>query len=176
MTQKITTFNRKIIIISFFLLLFNYLLFSVIIERSPFDLFPQKPLLGKKEEITLYLPSLNGKTFFEEKRLMKIPKQNKAWLKVLLEEVIKGSAFENTSQTVPVNLFLKKIWIHKEGEKNIAVLDFDPFELNQNVDLIKNSGKNFKLALTKTIKKNLPEINDVYLLESGQSSANLWDL
>jgi hypothetical protein len=170
--------NRRLILLFAFIFLFDYLMYCLHTDKNIVDIFPEIPSLDHYRQVPVYVPSLDGISLIQEKRSIPVYDNDEKTAKALFEFVVKGSLFENTSMAVPVNLFVRKIWIYKRGKGSgkVCVFDFEPAELRSNITVIQNSEKLFKLALEKTITKNIPSVKAVILLEKGVPGTSLWEL
>jgi hypothetical protein len=170
--------TRRLILLFAFLFLFDYLMYCLHTDKNIVDIFPEIPFLDHDRQVSVYVPSLDGISLISEKRSIPVYDSDEKTAKALFEFVVKGSLFENTSMAVPVDLFVRKIWIYKRGNGNgkVCVFDFEPAELRANITVIKNSENLFKLALEKTITKNIPSVKTVLMLEKGVPGTALWEL
>jgi len=165
--------TRYIILILGLLFLADYLMFCGLTQKNVFDIIPSIPKLLEKKKGVVYLVSIDAKQIITEER--NIPKFNNkdSFVKHLFKIVVYGSRFDNTSQIVPLKMFVRKVWFHKAGNKMHCYIDVDPGDITS--DIIPNSEKQFMVALNKTIKKNIPEITSVSLLDKGIPVAALWE-
>ncbi|MBN2401558.1 MAG: hypothetical protein JXN64_04090 [Spirochaetes bacterium] len=162
--------NRFLMISLASLFLFDYLLFCYISARNPFNIFPSFPLLEDKKLINVYLPDIDGKTILKETREISVPDDKKGYAKILIDLVIKGSIFENTSIAVPITLFNRKIWFSQD----MCIIDFVPSLTANTKKNIADSDAAFKEALEKTISENIPSIKKIKLLERGIPGRVMW--
>ncbi len=170
--------NRRVILLFSFLFLFDYFMYCLHTDKNIVDIFPEIPSLDHYHRVSVYVPSLDGNSLIRETRSIPVYDSDEKTAKALFEFVVKGSLFENTSMAVPVDLFVRKIWIYKRGKGmgKVCVFDFEPAELRSNITVIQNSENLFKLALEKTITKNIPSVKAVILLEKGVPGTSLWEL
>ena len=145
-------------------------MFSYHTEKNIFNIFPSMPILEKKINIDIFLPSAENNSIFKEVRSVKFIENDKNFIKLLFGFVKRGSMFENTAGLVPAELFIRKVWV----EKDICVIDFEPLIISDNIKRLKGSEKKFKDALTKTIISNIPKIKKVVMLEHGVPFRSLW--
>ena len=170
--------TRRLILLFSFMFLFDYLMYCLHTDKNIVDIFPEIPALDHARQVSVYVPSLDGISLIQEKRSIPVYDSDEKTAKALFEFVVKGSLFENTAMAVPVDLFVRKTWIYKRGNGNgkVCVFDFEPAELRKNATVITNSENLFKLALEKTITKNIPSVKAVLLLEKGVPGTSLWEL
>jgi hypothetical protein len=163
-------FNRFLFLLVGSFLFLNYIMFSYHTEKNIFNIFPSMPILEKKINIDIFLPSADNNSIFKEKRSIKFIENDKNFIKLLFRLVKRGSRFENTVSLVPAELFIRKVWV----EKGICVIDFEPLIIADNVERSKGSEKKFRDALTKTITSNISKIKKVVVLEHGVPFRSLW--
>ena len=172
--------NRFLILLFSFIFLLDYFMFCYHTDKNIFDIFPSIPLLSEKKSINIYLPATDGKTLLNEKRLIPDFDSEKRLAAYLFKLVIKGSERENTRIAVPVDLFIRKIWVYKNDKSpsssKSCIIDVEPTELTDNSKRIKGSEQNFKNAVRKTIMKNLSGISDVTILVRGIPGKILWEI
>ena len=164
--------NRIYILAVSSLFLFIYVMFSYHIDKNIFNIFPAIPLLEDKRTINIYIPSEGCKEILTEEREIYSKLENESLIEKLFELVCAGSYFENTSENVPVDFLIKKIWII-DGE---CVIDLSPVILDKDIHVVKGSEQMFKEALEKTITTNMPEIKKIILLEKGVPFRKLWEM
>lgn len=102
-------------------------------------------------------------------------------MRFLFSAVSRGSIYENTSFTVPVNLRVRKVWLFgdvKDAESGPyhCVIDVDADIIRDKTFVIKGSEQLFRKALEKTIISNVPTIKDVTVIEKGVPDKALWEL
>ncbi|OHD65634.1 MAG: hypothetical protein A2176_13400 [Spirochaetes bacterium RBG_13_51_14] len=170
--------NRRLVILFAFLFLSDYLMYCLHTDKNIFDIFPPLPSLDREKRVSVYLPGLDGASIIRERRLIPVYDRDEKTAMLLFELVVKGSLFENTSLTVPADLFVRKVWIHGpgEGKSKVCVFDLEPAELRPNIGVIKNSERLFKKALEKTVSANIPAVKTVLLLEKGIPGTAIWEL
>lgn len=170
--------NRRLIILFASLFLFDYLIYCFHSGKNILDIFPSLPSLDSVKDATLYLPSLDGKSIFAEKRRIPALDSDEKTARELFNLVSRGSLYENTAQVVPVELLVNRVWIYgkSRGNGRICVFDVEPAELSGNVEIIKNSEDLFNRALEKTVTSNIPSIKKIIILEKGIPGARLWEL
>jgi hypothetical protein len=165
--------NRYFVLAIGCLFILNYLMFCYHTGKNIFDIFPSIPVLDDKQQITVYLPSLDGKSIISEKRDVPKFKDDFRYVKYLFGLVARGSVQENTSQAVPVSLFVKKVWI--EGKKR-CILDLDVDPLRTGRSFAEGSEELFKKSLQKTLTENIPGMNSVEVLVHGIPGRKLWEI
>ena len=170
--------NRVLLIAASSSFLFIYIMFSYHTDKNIFNIFPAIPLLESKRTINIYIPSEGCKEILTEKREIYSSLENESLIEKLFELVCAGSYFENTSENVPVDFLIKKIWILNEenGTGKVCVIDFSPVILDKDIQVVKGSEQMFKEALEKTITTNMPEIKKIILLEKGVPFRKLWEI
>ena len=165
--------NRFLMILLFSVFIFDYLLFCYISARNPLNIFPDIPLLEKKQAINVYLPDIDGKTILKERRELSIPEKKEGYARILINIVITGSDIDNTSVSVPVNLFKRKIWFTDD----MCIVDFDPALVKDSKErkkIIANSEALFRESLEKTILENIPDVKKLIFLERGIPGRTMW--
>jgi hypothetical protein len=170
--------NRKIILAIALIFFLDYLMYCLHTNSPIFGIFPTLPTLDEKKEVSVYLPSLDGVTILREKRSIPVYESDERTAKELFDIVVKGSRFENTALAVPTELFVTKVWLHRgdAGKNSICIFDLEPVELIENNQAKPNSESLFKKALAKTIRKNIPGVTEIIILEKGVPAARLWEL
>ena len=166
------TGNRFIMTLIGGLFLLNYLAFCYHTDKNPFYIFPSLPLLDERNPINVYLPDIDGETILKEERVISRLDDNKGFIRLLFNIVIKGSYYENTSPAIPIDTYIRKIWIRDE----ICIIDLGLSIINYNLKIIKGSETIFKISLEKTISENIPTIKKVILLEQGIPEKPLWEI
>ena len=167
--------NRRLIILFAAIFIFDYAAYSYHTEKNVFDIFPSIPSLGSRRAVTVYLPSLDGATIDEETRTIPDFTDDEQTAKSLFESVVEGRLYENTSTVVPAELFLRKVWIRRDkGGRGVCVFDIEPVRLAPGASVIENSEALFRRALETTVRKNVPGIDSVLVLEKGAPSL-LWE-
>ncbi|MCP4135606.1 MAG: hypothetical protein GY754_31850 [bacterium] len=164
--------NRVYILAFSSLFLLNYLMFCLHTNQNIFNIFPSIPMLDDKKIVTIYLPYLDGKTILKEEREVPQFENEKNLVKYLFQSVVKGRKNENTANAVPVNLFVRKIWIHETS----CIIDVAPSMLESNSIIIEGSESTFREAVEKTIVENIPSIKKVLLLGRGIPGNKLWEI
>ena len=165
--------NRFLMIALFSLFIFDYLLFCYISARNPLNIFPAIPLMEQKRQVKVYLPDIDAKTILKEIREISVPETEDGYASILIDIVIKGSNIDNTSISVPINLFKRKIWLTDD----LCIVDFDPSLVKDTADrkkIIANSQSLFRETLEKTLTENIPTIKKIILLERGIPNRSLW--
>jgi hypothetical protein len=170
--------NRIYILATSALFLFLYVMFSYHIDKNIFNIFPSIPLLEDKKTINIYIPSEGCNKILTEKREIYSKLKDESLIENLFKMVCDGSYFENTSENVPVDFLIKKIWIvDGTGEDGkVCIIDLSPIMLDKDIAVVKGSEQMFKEALEKTITSNMPEIKKVILLEKGVPFRKLWEM
>ncbi len=165
--------NRFFILSMGCLFILNYLMFCFHTGKNIFDIFPSIPVLDERQQIRVYLPSLDGKSILSEKRDVPKFNDNVRYVKYLFNLVVRGSIQENTSQAVPVSLFVKNVWID-DRKRYILDLDVDP--LRAGSSFAEGSEELFKKALNKTLAENIPGMNSIEILINGVPGRILWEI
>jgi len=170
--------NRIILLALSSLFFLDYLMFSYHIDKNIFNIFPSIPVLESKKTINIYIPSEGCRTIITEKREIYSGLEDENLVQRLFDLVADGSYFENTSENVPVNFLIKKIWLvdNQDGEGRICVIDLSPVILEKDTNVVKGSEDMFKESLDKTIIENVPGIKRVILLEKGVPCRKLWEI
>lgn len=170
--------KRRVLILFFAgLFILDYCMFCFHTDKNVFDIFPTFPKLDDRREVTLYLPSPDGKTIFPEKRNIPEFDTDEKLARYLFNAVARGSANENTAMVVPVEFFVRTVWMYGAGEaKKTCVIDVEPTVLDARAPQIAGSEDLFRQALEKTILKNMSRVGTVMLLEKGIPGARLWEL
>ena len=170
--------NRIYILATSSLFLLIYIMFSYHIDKNIFNIFPSIPLLEDKKTINIYIPSEECKEILTEEREVYSKLEDESLIEKLFDLVCAGSYFENTSENVPIDLLIKKIWIVdvENGDGKVCVIDLSPIILDKDIHVVKGSEQMFKDALEKTITSNVPEIKKVILLEKGVPFRKLWEM
>ncbi len=165
--------NRFFILTIGSLFLLNYLMFCYHTGKNVFDIFPSIPVLDEMQQIRVYLPSLDGKSIISEKRDVPRFNDNLRYVKYLFNLVVRGSIQENTSQAVPVSLFVKNVWI---VDRKRCILDLDADPLRGGNSFARGSEELFKKALNKTLTENIPGMNSMEILINGVPERILWEI
>ena len=174
--------RRRVLIIALSLLLVtDYLMFCLHIEKNIFDIFPSIPLLDEKRTVTVYLPTIEGNSFLEEKIDIPIFDTSEEIAKYLFDKVKSGSQKENTRMIVPNQINVREIWMAKNelstgSNTYTCIIDVDSNILLEKSIVIKGSEENFRKALSKTIISVIPTVKSVVLLEKGIPDKQLWEL
>jgi hypothetical protein len=166
--------TRRLIILFSSLFILDYLMYCLHTDKNVADIFPDIPSLDRGKEVSVYLPGLDGATITRESRLIPVYDNDERTAQILFEMVARGSRYDNTALAVPVDLFVRKVWMYGPG--GVCVVDCEPAELRPDVSPIKNSERLFKSAVEKTIKENIPSVKTVLVLEKGVPGAPLWEL
>lgn len=170
--------TRRLILLFASIFLLDYLMYCLHTDKNIADIFPEIPSLDHQKQVTIYIPGLDGETVTHERRSIPEYDNDERTAQILFEMVAQGSRYDNTSRAVPVDLFVRKVWIYGKGGKaaKVCVFDVEPAELRPDMGPIKNSERLFKSALEKTIKQNIPSIKTVMVLEKGVPGVPLWEL
>ncbi len=170
--------NRRLIIFFAALFIIDYLAYSYHTDKNIFDIFPSIPSLDSHVSVSVYLPSLDGESIVDEKRMIPRYNSDEKTAKLLFETVVQGRLRANTTAAVPAELFVRKVWIRREGKgtQGLCVFDIEPVRLAPGATVIKNSEALFMRALEKTITENIPTVGGVMILEKGALNASLWEI
>jgi hypothetical protein len=170
--------TRRLIILFASLFILDYLMYCLHTDKNVADIFPDIPSLDRVRQVSIYIPGLDGATITREHRSIPVYGNDERTARILFEMVARGSHYDNTALAVPVDLFVRKVWIYgtNGGKNRVCVLDCEPAELRPDVIPIKNSERLFRNAVEKTIKENIPSITSVMVLEKGVPGAPLWEL
>ncbi len=175
--KKITDFfktlnknRRHLALLLSSLFVFNYLMFSYLTDKNIFDIFPSFPVIEQKNEITVFLPAIDGKSEIQEKRKVIDFKNSENYIQFLFYIVVKGSMYNNTSIAVPSEMIVKKVWINK-GK---CIIDVESIvQKSQGVKTL-DAEENFKRVLAKTITTNLPKIKSISITVNGVEDSRIW--
>ncbi len=163
--------NRIVMLLIAILFILNYIIFCFHTDKNPFDVFPSLPIKDKRVEINIYLPDIDGKSIIKEtQKIIKMENQD-ILVRLLFNKVIAGSEYENTSVIVPVDSYIRKIWVNN----GTCIIDVGFSQLKKNSGVINGSEVTFKKALSKTIIENVPSIKKVILLDKGIPYRKIWD-
>lgn len=170
--------NRIILLALSSLFILDYMMFSYHIDKNIFNIFPSIPVLEGKKTVNIYIPSEGCKEILSEKREIYSSLEDESLVQRLFDLVADGSYFENTSENVPVDFLIKKIWIvnSENGDGKVCVIDLSPVTLDKSINVVKGSEQMFKESLEKTISENIPGIKKVILLEKGVPFRKLWEI
>ncbi len=164
--------NRLVMLLIAILFILNYIIFCYHTDKNPLDIFPSLPIKDKRVEINIHLPDIDGKSIIKEtKKIIKMENQD-IFIRLLFNKVITGSEYENTSIIVPVDSYIRKIWVNNGA----CIIDVGFSQLKKNDKVITGSEKLFKKALSKTIIENVPSIKKVILLDKGIPYRKIWDI
>jgi hypothetical protein len=163
--------NRFLMLSFAALILIDYLLFCFISSKNPINIFPVFPLIEEEKSINIYIPDIDGNTIIKETRKIAASDDNEAYVRTLIDKVIKGSNVENTSIAIPVDIFIRKIWFFQDT----CIIDTVPSLPSDITKLTPGSENAFKTALERTITENIPAIKKIYLLERGIPGRNTWE-
>ncbi len=164
--------NRFLVLAISLLLIFDYAVFCLHADKNVFNIFPSFPVLDGREERTVYLPYIDGRTMLKESRKINVPDDNDEFVRSLFRIVQRGSIYENTSMAVPVDTYIRKVWFAGDA----CVIDVALASLQEDTQIIEGSEANFRRALEKTICANIPSIKKVLLLEKGIPGKPLWEI
>lgn len=170
--------NRILILALSALFVLDYMMLSYHIDKNIFDIFPNIPVLESRKTVNIYIPSEGCKEILSEKREIYSGLEEESLVRRLFDLVADGSYFENTSENVPVNFLIKKVWLvdGENGEGKVCVIDLSPATLEKDMNVVKGSEQMFKESLEKTITENIPGIKKVVLLEKGVPFRKLWEI
>lgn len=164
--------NRFIILTLSLLMIFDYLMICYHIERNPFAIFPPFPVMDRRQEVTIFVPDIDGKTLLEESRLISNQGSTDSFIRHLVYMVTRGSKFENTRIAVPIEALVRTVWV----EDGRCIVDIRMEALQEDVPVVAGSEENYRNAISKTIMKNIDGINEVIIVENGLYNRNLWEL
>lgn len=163
--------NRFLILLISLLFIMDYLMFCYHADKNVFNIFPSIPLLDTKSTIKVYLPDVDGKSILREIRRVDVQDEKEEHIKSLFNMVVQGFYFDNTSHLVPVNTFVRKVWVY--GDQ--CVIDVDLSEIKDDVKVVPGSEETFKKALDQTIRENVPSVKSVQILVNGLPGRVLWE-
>ncbi len=163
--------NRFLILLISLLFIMDYLMFCYHADKNVFNIFPSIPLLDTKSTIKVYLPDVDGKSILREIRKVDVQDEKEEHIKSLFNMVVQGFYFDNTSHLVPVNTFVRKVWVY--GDQ--CVIDVDLSEIKDDVKVVPGSEETFKKALDQTIRENVPSVKSVQILVNGLPGRVLWE-
>ena len=169
--------TRRLIVLFASLFILDYLMYCLHTDKNIADIFPDIPSLDQQKQVSIYIPGLDGTSISHERRSIPVYDNDEQTARILFEMVTQGSRYDNTSLAVPVDLFVRKVWVYAKSRSagKVCVFDIEPAELRPDIGPIKNSESMFKSALEKTIKENIPSIKTVMVLEKGVPGAPLWE-
>jgi hypothetical protein len=156
--------------------LLDYVFISIHMDKNIFDIFPSLPAIESKDKIKIYIPSEGCKEIISEYRTIDKDIDEDTFVSKLLSLVAEGSWFENTSSNVPVNLLVKKVWFIKTDNGRVCLIDILPVVIEKDITIVPGSEKMFIVALEKTIKENIPDIQSVLLTEGGVPGKKFWEI
>ncbi len=163
--------NRFLILLISLLFIMDYLMFCYHADKNVFNIFPSIPLLDTKSTIKVYLPDVDGKSILREIRKVDVQDEKEEHIKSLFNMVVQGFYFDNTSHLVPVNTFVRKVWVY--GDQ--CVIDVDLSEIKDDVKVVPGSEETFKKALDQIIRENVPSVKSVQILVNGLPGRVLWE-
>ncbi len=168
--------NRRLIIFFAALCVFDYMAYSYHTDKNLFDIFPSIPSLGSQVSAPVFFPSLDGTTIVEEMRTIPLFEEEEKTARSLFEAVVQGRRFANTAAAVPVEMILRNVWIRRgpKGAPSVCVFDIEPVMAPPGTGVVRNSEALFRQALEKTVKRNIPGVERVLVLEKGAES-RLWE-
>lgn len=162
--------NRVIVLTLALIIVADYLMISYHTGRNPLNIFPSLPVLDMRDKITVFIPSTDGQ-LLKENRIVQKSDDHETYIKRLVQFVITGSMYENTRVMTPIRGFVRKVWVHDK----ICVIDFWPETLEDDIQTIPGSEAAFREAVKKTVMENIPQINDVIILENGIPNKSIWE-
>ena len=163
--------NRRILLLASSVIILDYLLICYHVDRNPLDIFPGIPKLESREEVTVYVSDLDGKSLIKETRLTDTDDTKENFALELVNFVVKGSNFENTKVAIPIQGNVRKIWFF--GNK--CVVDFRFEILPDEIEVIPGSEETFRKALEATIKANIKGVDEVIVSENGIPLKKIWE-
>ncbi len=164
--------NRFGVLIITLMIILDYLMICFQIERNPFAIFPPFPVRDSREEVTVFLPDVDGNTILKETRMVDRSGTDENFIKYLMYIITRGSKYENTRLAVPIDAIVRAVWI----ENSICIIDIRMEALPKDVPIIKGTEANFREAVKKTVMANFEGIQDVILVENGIYNRNMWEL
>ena len=164
--------NRFLVLSISLLLIFDYMVFCYHADKNIFDIFPALPKLDLRERRAIYVPANDGKSLLKETRKIDVPEDTDRFAGLLFGMVAKGSIYENTSGAVPVDTYVRTVWL----KGDTCYIDAGLAVLRDNTAIIPGSEENFRTALEKSIVENIPSIKRVVLLEKGVPLKRLWEV
>lgn len=178
MDQDVKEKNRIILLALSFLFILDYMMVSYHIDKNIFDIFPSIPVLADRKTVNIYIPSEGCREILMEKREIYSDLEDESLVQRLFNLVADGSYFENTSENVPVNFLIKKIWIvnNENGDGRICVIDLSLAALEKDINIVKGSEQMFKESIEKTIIENVHGVKKVIILEKGVPFRKLWEI
>lgn len=178
MDSNVKEKNRIVLLAISALFILDYIMLSYHIDKNIFDIFPSIPALAERKTVNIYIPSEGSKEIISEKREIYSDLKDESLVQRLFNLVADGSFFENTSENVPVDFLIKKIWIvdNENGDGKICVIDLSPATLEKDMYIVKGSEQMFRESLEKTIIENMPGIKKVIILEKGVPFRKLWEI
>ncbi len=174
--QKGKERNRLVILSLSYIFLLDYLMFSFHADKNIFNIFPSIPAIEDRREINVYFPTLDGKNFTIEKRFIPNFNSKERLADFLIGQILKGSNYENTTQTVPIDLFIRKIWIKDDSGNGECIIDIVPAYPEETLKFIPGSEEVFRGAVIKTLKENISGIENVHFLVRGIPGKKLWEI
>jgi hypothetical protein len=152
------------------ILILNYLMICFLIDKNPFDIIPSWPVSDDRAQVKVYLPDIDGDAVFAENRLIEKNEDSEIFIKKLVKFVVQGSDYENTKSAGPSKGDVRKGWIYNKD----CIIDLYYGINHKSLKIVKTREQNFKNALTKTIKENVPGIEKVIVLTKGIPHKKLW--
>ncbi|MDA3899485.1 MAG: GerMN domain-containing protein [Spirochaetes bacterium] len=162
--------NRFLLLAVSLMLILNYSLYCLHVDKNIFDIFPAFPVLDKRVEISIYLPNVDGETLLSETRLVDSSFTPEKTIAFLVSETVTGSQYENTRIVVPIECKVRMVWIYD----SICYIDTRLETLKPETPVLPGSEQNFKNAVEKSVKENFPNITKVEFLQNGLYNRNLW--
>ena len=107
--------TRRLILLFASLFILDYLMYCLHTDKNVADIFPEIPSLDHEKQVSIYIPGLDGATITHEPRSIPVYDNDEKTARILFEMVAQGSRFDNTSLAVPVDLFVRKVWIYGKG-------------------------------------------------------------
>lgn len=163
-------YNRFFLLVFALMLFADYLMFCFQADRNPLAVFPPFPVRDTRQQITVFLPDLDGTTVLEEKRRIDLSGSTDQNIRNILTAIARGSKYENTMPAVPVRILPRAIWIH--GSE--CVIDLVYFYPPEEKTIIDGSEKLFREAVEKSITANIAGIEKVTIVNNGISGISLW--
>ena len=163
--------NRRVLLFASLIVLLDYLFVCYHVGRNPLDLVPSVPHIDLRDEITVYVAGIDGKTILKEKRYVDKGESDVKFVSRLVSLVFAGSNQDNTRLAVPVSGKIRNIWIFE----NKCIVDVRSSVIGDDIAILPESEATFKKAVRQTITENVPSIKEVIIAENGIPEKRLWE-